>query len=284
MTLDVVEGRRSTRLGMWWRNHMPAGFNIFVLLFVFAPLVVVVGASFNEGEFTRFPPVGFSLDWYRAVIEDPAFRTSFFLSARIALITSLICVPLGLTASLAISRLKGSIGAALQFMALAPLVLPEVLLGLGLLTLLVAQMSIGLSAWTLTAGHVLVTLPFVVNIVSAALSQQDPNREAAARSLGATPSQAFFRVIFPGIRGSVTAAGLFVFILSFDNIAISLFLSVPGLVPLPIRMFQYVTYRYDPTIAAASTLLMVISALVFFMARRLVNLEQVYGAQPKEKA
>lgn len=266
-------------LARWWRGRMPSVFNLLVMVFILAPLVVVVGASFNEGEFTSFPPRGFSLDWYAAVVGDPAFVASFLLSARIAVQAAVIAMVVGLFTALAINRLDRWFTPLLQFLALGPLILPEVLMGLGLLNLLVGQLGVRLNETTLVLAHVMVTLPFVVNITSSALSQHDRNLEAAARSLGARPLVAFWTVTLPAIRTSVVAGGLLAFIFSFDNIGMSLFLSVPGLVPLPIRMYQYVTYRYDPTIAAASTVLIVVSVVVFLVARRLVNIEEVFGGR-----
>lgn len=263
----------------WWQAHMPPIFNLLVILFLMAPLIVVVGASFNDGEFTAFPPRGFSFEWYAAVVGDPAFVNSFLLSGRIAVESALITMVIGLTAALAIQRLDRWFTPILQFLALGPLILPEVLMGLGLLNFLVGQLGVRLNEVTLVLAHVLVTLPFVVNIVSSALSQHDRNLEAAARSLGANPIVAFFTVILPSIRGSVVAGGLFGFIFSFDNIGMSLFMSVPGLVPLPIRLYQYVQYRYDPTIAAASTAMIVISVVIFLIARRLVNIEEAFGGR-----
>jgi putative spermidine/putrescine transport system permease protein len=258
---------------------MPSVFNILVMLFILAPLIVVVGASFNEGEFTTFPPTGFSFEWYARVLQDPGFVQSFFLSVRVAVQAAVLAMIIGMFASLAINRLKGKLAGVLQFLALGPLILPEVLMGLGLVNLLIGQLGIRLNEFTLVLAHVLVTLPFVVNITNSTLSQQDSSLEAAARNLGASPFRAFWTVTFPAIKTSVIAGGIFAFIFSFDNIGMSLFLSVPGLVPLPIRMYQYVTYRYDPTIAAASTILIVISLALFLVARRLVNIEEVFGGR-----
>lgn len=258
-------------------RRAPAVWNILVMVFTVAPLVVVIGASFNDGQFTSFPPHGFSLHWYHAVLTDSAFVQSFLLSVRIAVEVAVLAMLVGLCAAVAITRLPRWFGSVLQFLAIGPLVLPEVLLGLGLLNLLVGKLHIRLNEQTLVLAHLLVTLPFVVNVVSSALSQQDRNLEAAARTLGARPVLAFLTVTLRAIAGAVVAGGLFAFVFSFDNIAISLFLSVPGLVPLPVRMYQYVTYSYDPTVAAASSVLIVISLIVFFLARRLANVEEIFG-------
>lgn len=256
---------------------MPAGWNLLVLAFVLTPIVVVVGASFNADEFTSFPPEGFSLRWYSEVLSSPAFMDSFWLSVKVAIETAIIAMPVGLTAALAITRTKGPLRSFVQFLSVGPLVFPQVLLGLGLLNFFVAQLGLELSEWSLVAGHVLVTLPFVVGMVSSSLAQQDANLEAAAGTLGASPTAAMWHVTLPLVRPAVAASGLFVFIFSFDNVGISLFISVPGIVPLPIRMYEYVTWRYDPTIAAASTMLILISAVAFLIARQLVSLEEVFG-------
>src|SRR5690606_16388289 len=130
-------GRTMKKVGLWWQERMPPVYNVLVMLFILSPLAVVIGASFNSGEFTSFPPKGFSLEWYAKVLTDRGFVESMYLSIRIAIAAAGLATVVGVLAAIAINRLDRWFTPTLQFLALGPLILPEVLLALGVLTLLV---------------------------------------------------------------------------------------------------------------------------------------------------
>ncbi len=222
------------------------------LLLLLAPTVVTVVAAFNEGNYLQFPPQGLSLRWIEAFLTGPLFRESFTFSFRLAFCATLISTVLGTAAALALVRLRFRGREALRAVMLAPIVLPGMVLGLALLSFYAAiQMGLFRTFAGLLLAHVLVTLPFVIATVGAALARFDRSLEEAARSLGAGPVRAFFDVTMRVTAQGILAGATFAFIVSFGQFDISLFLATSEMRPLPVALYDSIRYRTDPTIAAA---------------------------------
>lgn len=251
-------------------------YSLLVYAFLLAPLVVVIIVSFNADRFVVFPPKSWSLEWYPRTLLNRDFVDSFVYSVQTAALTTLVSLAVAVPAALAIVRNDNRLTRVVRAVALSPLTFPQVIIGLALLEYFLVTLRGDVTLWTLVLGHVVVTVPFGLQIISSALYGFNRSYEEAARTLGANNTQTFFKVTLPVIRPSVITAALFTFILSFDNVGISLFLSVPGSVPLPIRMFQYVETQYDPTIAVVSTVLILFAVLVLLALQRLGTLEQVF--------
>jgi putative spermidine/putrescine transport system permease protein len=226
-----------------------AGLALLVLL---APVVVTVLAAFNAGNYLQFPPDGFSLRWIYAYLESPLFRENFLFSFRLALLVTIISTILGTAASIALSRISIRGRNVLRVLFLAPIVLPGMVIGLALLSFY-ASVNLGLMRTFagLVLGHVLVTMPFVIGTVSAALARFSPSREEAARSLGAGPFRAFWDVTMQVISQGMLGGATFAFIVSFGQFDVSLFLATVDLRPLPVALYDSIRFRTDPTIAAA---------------------------------
>jgi putative spermidine/putrescine transport system permease protein len=237
------------------------GVNAFVILFLAAPMLVVVATAFTTTNYPVFPPVGFTFRWFERFLATPEFTDAIQLSALLALVSTLIATALGTLSALALSRWRGPGQQAVTALMLSPILFPTIVLGLALL---VFYSRVGLSGTFagLVIAHSLVTTPFVIRLVMASLGEFDPAVEEAARNLGAGWWRTFFQVTLPLIRPGVLAGAVFAFILSFDELVITLFLAGPGMATLPIRIFTFVEYSSAPTISAIATTLVLAWMLI----------------------
>ena len=230
-----------------------------VFMFLYAPLFFLIIFSFNstrqDGVFT-----GFSLRWYEALLADSRLVEGFFLSLKVALITGTLSVILGTFAAFVLVRYARFRGRALfSGMVSAPLVMPEVIVGLSLLLLMVSvQRAVG---WperglvTIVLGHTLLGMAYATVVIQSRLSVMDRSIEEAAMDLGCRPMQVFFLVTLPNMSQALVAAWLLTFTLSFDDVVISEFLSGPGVTTLPQVIFSYARRGVNPSIYAAATIL-----------------------------
>jgi putrescine transport system permease protein len=254
----------------------PARIGVLVAGFVFlyAPIVILAAMSFNA---SRLVSVwgGFSTKWYAALLDNEQLIASAKISLAAAALSATIATLLGLFAAIALARFGAFRSRMLFFGAVhAPLVLPEVVLGLALLSCFVA-LGVGRGFATLVIGHVTLTMCFTTVALLAALRGCDPTLEEAAMDLGATPVQAFSLVALPQILPAVASAFLLAFTLSLDDLVIASFATGPGATTLPMRIYSQVRLGVSPQINAISTLLLGlvavalgVSALVMQAGRR----------------
>jgi putrescine transport system permease protein len=239
------------KLGVVWLT--------IIFLFLYLPLLFMVVFSFNS---TRQDAVftGFSWRWYEALGRDTKIVEGFWLSLQIASVTGVLSAVLGTFAAFVLVRYHRFWGRAVfSGMVNAPLVMPEVVIGLSLLLLMVGiQNAVG---WpergllTIILGHTLLGLAYAMVVVQSRLMEFDRALEEAAMDLGARPLQVFFLVTLPQIAQAIVAAFLLSFTLSFDDVVISEFLSGPGVNTLPQVIFGYARRGINPTIYAAASLL-----------------------------
>lgn len=247
-----------------------------VIIFLIGPLVVIIGGSFTETPYVAFPPVGFTLDWYYQLLHRVDFLHSFILSVVLAVLCSLIAMVIGVCTVIGLHR-YGFTGSSLyKTFLMSPLVLPTVVTGVALLQFYYL-VRIDTSLAGLLAGHVLITIPYVLRTVGAGLVGLDPAIEEAAASLGSGEFRTLFRVTIPAIAPSMMAAVIFVFITSFDQTTVSIFLADADAMPLPVRIFNYIDLAVDPMIAAVSTLLIVFAFGMIAILQRLMGLDKAMG-------
>ncbi len=251
-----------------------------VYVFMLSPLLFVVWLSFFSDSIPTFPPTGYSLHWYRAAWSNEAFSSGFVLSVELALCAVAIGVSVAVAAALAIHRFDFRGKSAVRFVLLSPLVIPGIVAGIAIyLFMLRAEnaMNIGIVGTfpALVAAHVCLTIPWTLRLVSASLTGVDPLIEEAARNLGARPWTVFTRVTLPLLRPSIVASALFSFIVSFENLEITLPLVGAGHTTLPIAIMQYLEFSLDPTIAAVSAVQIVVLGVVMLVTDRFVKLSQV---------
>lgn len=243
-----------------------------------APGVVVLVLSFSAGDFLTFPPPGFSLRWYAALVSNAELMAALRNSAVLALVVAVLSLLIGLPAAYAIARLEFPGRGALAALLAAPLLLPTLVLGLALL-LAFQPMRLAASWPGLVIGHCIVAVPFAVRIMVAAFAAIPKELEAAAWTLGASPWRAALRITLPLAAPGAFAAAALAFLVSFDETVISLFLVGPRLSTLPIEMFRYAESRTDPLVAALAVALIATAAIVVLLVERLVGVTRVLGRE-----
>jgi putrescine transport system permease protein len=247
-------------------KHFGKVWMALVYLFLYIPLFFMMLFSFNS---TRQDAIftGFSLRWYDALGKDSKIVEGFWLSLKVALATGVLSAVLGTFAAFVLVRYRRFIGRTVfSGMVNAPLVMPEVVIGLSLLLLMVGiQNAFG---WpergmlTIVLGHTLLGMAYAMVVIQSRLMEVNRSLEEAAMDLGARPFQVFFLVTLPNIAQAILAAFLLSFTLSFDDVVISEFLSGPGVSTLPQVIFGYARRGINPTIYAAATLLIVTVTVV----------------------
>ena len=262
------------------RGHGPGrpvftGLVVLLYAFLIAPIVIVVIASFNAGRFLVFPPEGLSLQWYAKFLDSGPFVRSFLFSLRLATVVTVIATVIGTAAALYVVRHARESG-VLRLLLVAPLQLPGIMTALALLIFYYGVGLGGTSYFGLLMGHVVVCTPYTFLTVSAVLYNFDRSLEEAARSLGAGALTTFRRITLPIIKGGVISGAVFAFITSFDQFPISLLLSGVGTTTLPIQVFDYLRFSFDPTAAAVGTVNILITLGVVILTERLVGLESLY--------
>lgn len=224
-----------------------------VLLFLLLPMVVVVVISFSADPFLSFPPKTYGLRWFDAFFADSRWTSALFFSLVMALVSSATAVLVSTPFTLALSRSEFRGVKALWLLALAPMILPNIVIGLGLFFSFVSLRLNGhpISFWI---AYTTIGIPYVVIILGAAFDRFDIGLERAAISLGASPATAFRTVTFPILAMSFATAFLFAFLMTFDELIIGLFLSSPQTTPLPVRMWEDIRMEISPKTAAVGTL------------------------------
>jgi putative spermidine/putrescine transport system permease protein len=211
-----------------------------------------------------------TLRWFTAVLADPEYVQAFMWSLGLALIATLGSLAAGVMASYALVRRRLPGGALVSALLNAPLVFPGVVVGVALLQGY-ALVHMNGTLVGLALAHMVITVPYVIRAVTASLQGIDPEIEHAARVLGASGPVAFFTVTLPLIRPGVAAGALFSFIVSFDNVPVSIFLLGAGQMTLPVKIFTAIEYGVDPSVAAVSTMLIALTGLGLAAAERYVG-------------
>ena len=243
--------------GLRWPHFVAL---VLGLAFLHVPILTLIAYSFNESKLVTVWG-GFSLRWYAALWHDAQFLDSAALSLKLAAVSATLATVLGTLAALALARLRPFPGGALlSVMAMAPLVMPEVITGLSLLLLFVA-LEWERGFWTLVAAHVTLTLAFVTVVVRSRLARFDTRLEEAAADLGAPPWRVFASITLPLILPAVVSGWLLAFALSLDDLVIATFATGPGATTLPMRIYSAVRLGVSPEINAASSLLVGIVAV-----------------------
>jgi putative spermidine/putrescine transport system permease protein len=229
--------------------------------YIVAPLAVVVVNSFSPVAYTVFPPQGVSLRWYANLFAQPDFGAAALRSVTLATISTALAMVVGTMASYALVRYRPPGGEAIKAFLMSPIVLPKIVVGVALFMFFVRLGMLNTYA-SLVLTHTLVILPYVVSMVTAALLSFDWSLPEAAQDLGAGPVRTMVRVVLPQISTSLLIAGLFAWITSFDQVESTIFLVRPGGNTLPIEMFLYLQKWQDPTIAALSSLLILLAIVI----------------------
>lgn len=243
-------------------------------VFLYMPIVALVLYSFND---SPLPNVwrGFTLKWYAALPSDGEMLAGLWLSLKIAFMTACGSVVLGTLAAFTLVKYRRFAGRTLfSGMVNAPLVMPEVVVGLSLLLMLVSvQRALGFperGLMTIWFGHLLLGMAYATVVIQARLLDLNPQLEEAAMDLGARPHQVFYLVTLPMITQSMLAAWLLTFTLSLDDVVLSAFLSGPGATTMPLVIFSRARLGLNPSVNAVATIIVVLVAIGVIIASYLI--------------
>jgi putative spermidine/putrescine transport system permease protein len=264
------------RAGRWALN----GAASLALLYILVPLIFVVWLAFFRQEIPSFPPEGYSLRWFAAILDQRKFVDGFRTSFEVGVLATLIGLALGVPAALAVTRFRFGLRAPAASLLLMPLIVPGVVLGTAMYVFHVElenalDVDVLGTFHALVAGHIVIVIPWVVRLVMASLVGVDRSVEEAAQNLGANSWVTFWRITLPAIRPGIVAGALFGFVTSFGNLEMSLFLVGPGRTTLPIVILQYLEWKIDPTIAAVSVVQILLIATAMLITDRYVKLARV---------
>jgi putrescine transport system permease protein len=234
-------------------------------LFLYLPIIALILYSFNDSPVANVWR-GFTLKWYAALLDDQEMLNGLWLSVKIAFFTACGSVVLGTFAAFALVKYKRFFGrTAFSGMVNAPLVMPEVVVGLSLLLMMVSvQRAVGFperGALTIWMGHLLLGMAYATVVVQARLQELNPQLEEAAMDLGARPQQVFFLVTLPMIAQALMSAWLLTFTLSLDDVVLSAFLSGPGSTTMPLVIFSRARLGLNPSVNAVATLIVLVVAI-----------------------
>ncbi|SFU90965.1 putative spermidine/putrescine transport system permease protein [Polaromonas sp. YR568] len=249
-------------------------FNALVITFMLAPLVIVCVVAFTPGNTLAIPTTEFSLRWFRAVFAHSDFVQSFKNSLWLASISATLATLLAVPAGLAIARHSFPGRDFLNGLFLSPLIIPHLVLGVALLRTFSLIGATGSFFW-LALAHVVIITPYVLRLVLASVEGSDRSAEQAALSLGASQATVFARVTLPMILPGVTGGWLLAFINSFDEVTMSIFVTAPSTVTLPVRMYMYATESIDPLMAAVSALMVALTAVAMLVLDRIYGLDKI---------
>ena len=242
-----------------------------VVLLLLGPTLIVVPVSFGSSHSFVFPPESWSLRWYEEFFTNPRWTDSLLNSIQIGVLSALIATALGVGAALGLDRTRFRGRAAVRGTMLAPQIVPGIVVAVAIY---IAFLPLKLNGTMVgfVAAHAAIAVPFVVICVSTSLSGFDHDVVKASASLGATPWTTFWRVTFPLLLPGIGAGFVFAFVSSFEEVVIAIFLQTPSIRTLPVQMYESITLQIDPTIAAASSLIVGLTTVTLltwqFLPRR----------------
>lgn len=251
-----------------WRRAWLYVVVAIILAFLIVPILIVIPMSFSGTDYLQFPPATWSLRWYRTFFGSLEWREATIMSLKAAVLTTLVATPVGLLAAYSLATSTSPAMKLIRSLILVPAVVPVILVAIGLYYAY-AQLGLVGSLTGLVLAHALIAVPYVTITLMARFQRFDFTQEMVARSLGASRPRAFWMVTLPQIRPALVASALFAFITSFDEVVIALLLTGGEHSTLTRRMFSSLRDEIDPTIAAISTLLIVLSAFILTAAQML---------------
>ncbi len=266
----------STSASTPWRTALFWGAVALILLYMTIPALVVIMTSFSPSELLEFPPAGLSLRWYRRALSYPDFQNAFVNGLIVSALASSCALAIGTACAYLIERYAFAGRNALEAVLSSPLIVPHFTTGFGFL-LLGAQVGLTQSYALVALTHVVLVLPFVLRSVYVSLKNIDPRLERAAANLGAPPARVLVRITIPLLLPGMFGGWLVALILSFTEFTASLYVTTDRTQTLPVAMYTYIREYTDPTIAAVSAILIIVTTALMFIANRYLGLRRVFS-------
>ena len=256
------------------KNKFLTFISLAVFIFLFFPLLIITVTAFGTENTISFPIKGFTFNWFIKALSSKTFIDAFALSFKLAFISTLIALIIGIPAAYAMSRYSLRGKKLLKSFFISPTLVPGIVIGYSLFQFLVIKLQLPVFQGLLF-GHFLVVLPYIIRIVGASLEQFDFSIEEVAWSLGCNKFTTFFKIVLPNISSGIISSFLLAFINSFNNIPVSMFLTGPGISTLPTALMNYIEYYYDPTVSAVSVLLMVATIVIMFIVEKTLGINSL---------
>lgn len=236
--------------------------------FLYIPIAVLVVMSFNASK-NPFTWTGFSTQWYSALFNNDLIRQGFINTMIVAVGATIFATILGTLLAIGVSRYFKS--AVMEAYSLAPAIIPDLVLAIGLLAFF-ALVGVTLSLFSVLLAHVVFGMAFVAAVVIARIGQTDSSLEEASRDLGASATTTFFRITLPSLAPGIIAGALLVFTLSLDEFVVAYFTNGPATPTLPIVIYSMVRFGVTPEINALAALLLLVSFTIVISAQRITRL------------
>jgi putative spermidine/putrescine transport system permease protein len=233
-----------------------------IFAFLLAPLAIVVVMAFSDQPYLSFPPSGWTLGWFHSVLTDSRWLRATANTVRIGVPATVLSTIFGTMAALALAHSTGGQRRLLTLLVLTPMILPTIILAIGLYPTIVG-LGLADSYTAVVVGHTVIGIPLVFITVSATLKNCPQSLTLAARTLGAGPWTTFYRVTLPMTWMGIVSGSIFAFAASFDELILSLFLTTPRTETLPIVIWNQLSYALTPALAAASTLILAVTVVIF---------------------
>ncbi len=244
-----------------------------IILLLIMPTFIVIPMSFSDSQFLEFPPKVWSLRWYAEYLETPRWMNATFVSLQVATLSMLVATPLGTMAAYGLFVSNHPLGKIIFFFLITPMIVPLILIAIGTFYVF-GQVGFTNTITGIVLAHSVLAIPLVMIIITSALKTYDMNQELVARSLGASRLRAFFAITLPQIKFSIITSALLAFITSFDEVIISIFISGGQTATLTKQMFSALRDYIDPTIAAISTFMVLISTTLMLGAQQLERMSR----------
>ena len=243
----------------------------FIVLLLVLPTLIVIPMSFSDSQFLEFPPQIWSLRWYTEYLNTPRWINATYVSFKVATLTMIVATPLGTMAAYGLFIFNHPISKIIFCVLITPIIVPLILIAIGTFYVF-GQIGFTNTITGIVLAHSVLAIPLVMIIITSALRSYDMNQELVARSLGASRIRAFFEVTLPQIKFSIITSALLAFITSFDEVIISIFISGGQTATLTKQMFSALRDYIDPTIAAISTFMILISTMLMLGAQQIEKL------------
>ncbi len=252
-----------------WVLWLIVGFSLVTLSL---PTLVIVGASFTAGKIIAFPPDGLSLKWYAAIAGASDLRAAFLRSLYVATVCTLVAIPFGTLAGVALAKYRLRYEKTIQLYLLLPFTIPLIGSGIGLMLIFGSAGVLG-QLWPIGIAVCAINLPFMIWAVTGSVNALDPDLENAAANCGAPPVQTFFAVTLPAVMPGVITGSLLMFILALNEFLVSLLLVDARIMTLPVQIYNSIRSIITPDLAAISVVFVVVAGLAVAALDRLVGLD-----------
>ena len=234
-----------------------------IYLFLYLPILLLIIFSFNDSRYSG-KWNGFTLEWYTQLFADSSIMESLYTTLIVAVIASVVSTVIGTVSAIALHNMKAKTKAVVTSLSYIPMVNPDIVIGISLLSLF-SVMGLKLGYMTLILAHITFNIPYVIFAVLPKLQQLNPNIEEAAMDLGATPYQAFFKVILPELMPGIVTGALLAFTLSLDDFIVSFFTTGSGVSTLSIKVYSMTKRGVSPKINALSSLMFIAVLTLMFI-------------------